>query len=54
MKNYTLLALLTIISLSLISCEAVNTVFEAGKIWGILIAVVVIGLFLFLFRGRGK
>lgn len=54
MKNYTLFALVAVLSLSLVSCEAVDTVFTAGKWWGILVAVVVVGLFLFLFRGRGR
>lgn len=54
MKKYSLFALFTILSLSLVSCEAVDTVFTAGKWWGILVAVAVIGLFLFLFRGRGR
>ena len=54
MKKYTYLSLVTVLLLTLSSCGAVDAVFTAGKWWGILVALAVIGLFLFLFRGRGK
>lgn len=54
MKKYTFLSLVAVLFLSLTSCEAVDAVFTAGKWWGILVAAALIGLFLFLFRGRGR
>lgn len=52
MKNYTPL-ILAVAALFLTSCEAAGTVFEAGKWYGIIIAVIVVGLLFFLF-GHGK
>lgn len=54
MKKFSLLGLLAILALSLTSCEAAGTVFEAGKWYGIIIAVVIIGIFLFIFGRRSK
>lgn len=54
MKNYPLFVLTALISTLLTSCEAVGTVFEAGKWYGIIIAVIVVAVLLFLFRGRGR
>lgn len=48
MKSYINYAFIAAVLLSLTSCEAVDTIFQAGKIWGIVVAVVVIGLALFL------
>lgn len=53
MKRFSLFTLLSIFSLTLTSCEAVGTVFEAGKWYGIIIAVIVVAVLFFLF-GRGK
>lgn len=53
MKTYSLLTLALVSLFSLTSCEAVGTVFEAGKWYGIIIAVIVVALLFFLF-GRGK
>lgn len=53
MKTYSLFTLALIAIFSLTGCEAVGTVFEAGKWYGIIIAVIVVALFFFLF-GRGK
>lgn len=53
MKRFSLLAL-SIFALTLLtSCEAINTIFEAGKWWGIIVAVVVIAAILFVIRGLG-
>ena len=54
MKRYSLFSLAALALMMLASCDAVGTVFEAGKWWGFLVAALVIGLFLFLFRGRGR
>lgn len=54
MRRYSTFTLALLAAISLTSCAAAGTVFEAGKWWGILIAAVVIGLFLFLFRGRNR
>ena len=53
MKRFTLFSLVAVFSMLLTSCEAVGTVFEAGKWYGIIIAVIVVAVLFFLF-GRGK
>ena len=53
MKRFSLFTLLSVFSVTLTSCEAVGTIFEAGKWYGIIIAVIVVALLFFLF-GRGK
>lgn len=53
MQRYTLPALFITFCLMLTSCEAAGTVFEAGKWYGIIIAVIIVAILLFIF-GRGR
>lgn len=53
MKNYTLATLAALVLTTLTSCEAAGTVFEAGKWYGIIIAVIIVAVLFFLF-GRKK
>lgn len=54
MKKFTLLSLSIFAFISLTSCEAVGTVFEAGKWYGIIVAVIVVAILFFLFGRRKK
>lgn len=53
MKRYSIYSVLALLMLSFSSCSAVGTVFEAGKWYVIIIAVIIVGVLFFLF-GRGK
>lgn len=53
MKRFSIYSVLAVLLFSLTSCEAVGTVFEAGKWYGIILAVIIVAILFFLF-GRGK
>lgn len=53
MKKWSLYSLMTLVLLTLTSCEAVETIFKAGMWWGIIVVVGIIAIILWLFsRGR--
>ncbi len=53
MKKFSLLSLSVFALTLLTSCEAIETIFQAGMWWGIILVVGVIGLIIWLFsRGR--
>ena len=53
MKKYFTITLSVFCLMLLASCEAIETIFEAGMWWGIILVVLVIGIIFWLF-GRGK
>ena len=55
MKRFSIYSLVAVLLMSLTSCEAVETVFQAGMWWGIIVVVAVIALIIWLFgRNRGN
>lgn len=48
MKRFTLLYLLVLVSISLQSCEAIGSIFEAGFNVGIFVALAAFALIIFL------
>lgn len=54
MKKFTLLSLFAVAMMTLTSCDAIGTIFEAGMWWGIILVVGVIGLILWLFTRSRK
>lgn len=53
MKKFTFLTLAVFLLLSLTSCDAIGTIFEAGMWWAFILMAGVVGLIIFLFT-RGK
>ncbi|MDR6403919.1 hypothetical protein J2W57_001934 [Chryseobacterium ginsenosidimutans] len=53
MKKWSLFSVTILSLLTLTSCEAVETIFQAGMWWGIILVVGVIAIILWLFS-RGK
>lgn len=53
MKKFTLFTLAAFFLLTLTSCDAIGTIFEAGMWWAFILIAGVIGLIFWLFT-RGK
>ncbi|MFC6268871.1 phosphatidate cytidylyltransferase [Frigoriflavimonas asaccharolytica] len=48
MKKYTFITLSIFLLLTLTSCDAIGTIFEAGMWWAFILMALVVGLIIFI------